>query len=780
MVTAGGPGLGAASFKSFNFVLSRTRESLRGGVIWSALLVFILTFAIARSTVAAGWGNGIGVVTWVALGATVLLGVLALLPIPWPVGLGVGMVAGPIVAAIAAAPATQAPVDIHLAGVWWTRITLGNPSTDTAFYLLLICWLMWLTGGWLSWCVLRWRRPMLGLVPGAAAFATNLLNDPVPGDQNVFTLFVLVFTLALLLWTNYTSSIAGAARARVKLTGDARWDFWESGLVAMAALIVIGIMLPPMSTVDRTLSFENSAFSSWAQLEQRLNHPVQPGSSGGPAATTGFATDASLDSPLTRSQQVVFTFTKSGPYAGPLYFRGVDETQTSESEWRYALLPAYHEPVASGQSPDYLESYKDLALANLQVNMIVAPADNSDVLFYPGQIVSVDRDSVAVEAIYPAGASKSLATVDRLSSVQPSFSTGGYTITVEYSTATDIELRAAGTNYPDWLQPYMYLPDDGSYRPPDVVAAIRKLALQITDKYSNPYDKATAIESYLRDTTRFTYTLSPPLTFGRDPIDFFLFTSHKGFCAYFASAMGDLLRSIGIPTRLVSGFGPGTYDVKRNIWEVRGQDAHTWVESYFPGYGWITFEPTPDGVYTPVLRGTQGENVCLRDKNCDNPAPASTATAPPTHRPGGISDVAPGGSISGGSSGLAFRVPDAGTLTRIVAVLLAVMLLLLAATVRYLRPRTIAAVWKRTLTLARWAGAESRSGETPLELGRRLQRTFPEASEPVAALAGGFTIAAYAPPDLAQSAGSSVMEAWTALRPLLIRRVFARLRPNSY
>jgi hypothetical protein len=381
--------------------------------------------------------------------------------------------------------------------------------------------------------------------------------------------------------------------------------------------------------------------------------------------------------------------------------------------------------------------------------------------------------------MYPKGAVQPLATVDRLNSVRPSVSTGGYRVTVEYSTATDVQLRAAGANYPDWLQPYMSLPEDGSYRPPAVIAAIRKLALQITAGANNPYDKATAIESYLR-AAPYIYTLDPPPTLGQDPVEFFLFKSKKGFCAYFASAMGDMLRSIGIPTRLVSGFGPGTYDVRHNLYVVRGEDAHTWVESYFPSYGWITFEPTPDGVYTPVLRGAQGENLCLRDSNCNNPPTPSSTPAPPTHRPGGVNDVPPGGGISGGTTGFRLHVPDAGTLTRIVGLLFAVLLLLLAATARYLRPRTIAAVWKRTLTLARLAGAERRLGETPLELSRRLQGIFPEASEPVGALASGFTIAAYAPPDLAMSARSSVMEAWSSLRPLLLRRVFARLRPNSY
>ena len=88
------------------------------------------------------------------------------------------------------------------------------------------------------------------------------------------------------------------------------------------------------------------------------------------------------------------------------------------------------------------------------------------------------------------------------------------------------------------------------------------------------------------------------------------------------------------------------------------------------------------------------------------------------------------------------------------------------------------AVWKRTLALASLAGAERRPGETPLELGRRLRRTFPETAEPVTALADGFVVAAYAPPDVASTTRSSVMEAWVSLRPMLLRRVFQRLRPS--
>src|ERR1700716_1474158 len=165
-------------------VWGRTRATITGAVVWSAVLVFLLAFFVARSTVAAGWGvPGIDVVTVVALGGTLLMGVLAVLPVPWGVALGAGFVLGPVVAALAAAPTLHAlhpaePVGIRLLTYYWRLIVSGSAGDDSGFYLYLISWLLWITGSWLSWCVLRWRRPLLGLVPGAAAFATNLLNAP--------------------------------------------------------------------------------------------------------------------------------------------------------------------------------------------------------------------------------------------------------------------------------------------------------------------------------------------------------------------------------------------------------------------------------------------------------------------------------------------------------------------------------------------------------------------------------------------------------------------------
>jgi transglutaminase-like putative cysteine protease len=762
-------------------VLARTRATFTGAIVWSAVLVFLLTYFVAGSTAAGGWGiPGIEVVTVVAVSGALLMGVLALLPIPWAAALGAGLILGPVVAGVAAGPTLHAlnptdPAGIGLLVKWWGRIANGSAADQTGFYLYVICWLMWITGAWLSWCVLRWRRPLLGLVPGAAAFSTNLLNAPT--DQNGYTLAFLVLTLALLLWSNYTASVASANRAHVKLTGDARWDFWESGLVAMAALVVVAIMLPPLSTVDKTQDMEHSVFSNWAQFYQRLSHGDFGRARSG-TGTVGFTTEVLLTNSLTRTRDPVFSYKyTSTDYIGAPYFRGVNVTQTSLGEWRYQdSATSIKDHLQKNFVIVYTEDYSKLAAARFDIKTIAPPNGGADILFYPNQLYKTDRRVIAVETLPPFFPTGTLTTIDRLQNDPPALAAGSYTVTVDQSTATQAELQAAGTNYPDWLSPYTGLPDSG-YRSPDVLDRIHQLALKITHdaNATTPYDKAAAIEAYLRGPL-FTYDLNTPKPPpGTDPIDYFLSKSKRGYCAYFATAMGDMLRSLGIPTRLVNGFGPGTFDTTFNAMVVRNLDAHTWVEVYFPTYGWISFEPTNDGSYGVIPRGNPGgATLCIRENGCINPPnlPSNPGDLPgPVGHPNGTT----GGSASGPAS-FKLSFPDARTLTKMAGVLLALLLLLLAAAGRYLRPRTVMAVWKRMLVLSRLAGAERRPGETPLELGRRLAQTFPEASEPVRTLAGGFVVAAYAPPEVAETGRATVMEAWSALRPALLRRITARLR----
>jgi protein-glutamine gamma-glutamyltransferase len=161
-----------------------------------------------------------------------------------------------------------------------------------------------------------------------------------------------------------------------------------------------------------------------------------------------------------------------------------------------------------------------------------------------------------------------------------------YEAVSDIATPTAAELRSAGRNFPPRIA-LSYL------RLPPVDPRVPQLARQITSSATNDFDRATAIESYLR--TRYGYTLQLPQRTPKDPIANFLFERKQGHCEYFASSMAVLLRTLGIPARMVNGFRSDEFNDLTGYYVIRAKDAHAWVEAYFPGYGWHTFDPTPAG-----------------------------------------------------------------------------------------------------------------------------------------------------------------------------------------
>jgi protein-glutamine gamma-glutamyltransferase len=150
--------------------------------------------------------------------------------------------------------------------------------------------------------------------------------------------------------------------------------------------------------------------------------------------------------------------------------------------------------------------------------------------------------------------------------------------------ATAIELRSAPPDLPPehWRR-YLQLP------PLD--QRIAELAQRITANAPTNYDKAAAIEYYLN--TNYGYTLQLGNSAVRDPLVNFLFERKQGHCEYFASAMAIMLRTLGIPSRVVNGFRTGEFNDVNSQYLVRARNAHSWVEVYFSGFGWVSFDPTP-------------------------------------------------------------------------------------------------------------------------------------------------------------------------------------------
>jgi transglutaminase-like putative cysteine protease len=197
--------------------------------------------------------------------------------------------------------------------------------------------------------------------------------------------------------------------------------------------------------------------------------------------------------------------------------------------------------------------------------------DLGGLIYAAGQLVTVDQAySVAYRTGDDAFGATTAATAYRADSL--------------VALPTEAELRAAGSSYPRWVQRrYLALP---AKLPKRVLA----LARDLTATEATPYDRAKAIETYLRTIPYNLDIPAPPVN--RDVVDYFLFDLRQGYCDYYATAMVVLARAAGLPARLVIGYASGAYDAAANRYVVSAANAHSWPEIYFPGYGWIEFEPT--------------------------------------------------------------------------------------------------------------------------------------------------------------------------------------------
>ena len=719
------------------------RPALTASLLLACSAALALAVTVGSSTLDAGWtklGAGLPVVS--------LAGALAALPFAlarektepgWTSAFGAAV--SPFAAALAIYLETRAgAVD-------------ADPAAPVVAFLLLAA--AWSSAYLLAWWSLRPLNPVPGLLPTGALLAANLLNHP--DGQMPYVFAFLAAAMVLLLASNHARMAAMLADLpTLNLLRTAR--FWTAGALLGALALVAAAVLPPASSSDLTAGWQ----PSWPVLSN-LFPGTGSGTGTGPGslASVGFAPTASLSGPLVEGTPVtIFTYAPATTTTdAPLYFRAINLPNARNGTWSAVnARQAVGIPKNTALAPADQEG--PAVIAGVQVTMVTPISSPSGLLVYPGELVSADRSTY----IYQQAPAGSLVTVD---AVQSRVIGGTYNVQVALPDATESQLRSAGTAYPDWVLPYRGGAQSYTapgYRSPAAAARVAQLARTVATGATDPYDQALAIQSYLRSSD-FTYTLTPPTPpGGTDPLEYFLFTSRQGFCQYFAVAMGDLLRSLGIPTRLVNGFGPGKWDAGKNRYVVTSADAHTWVEAYFPGFGWIPFEPTPDGTYSPIPRAPEVTSP--------DPATAPASTSPVTDT------SAPTGPLAGAAGWVGRRVDGARSQPWwLVVTGLALIELCLLAVVA-IRPRTVAGVWRRLHLLSRLAGVRPSRSDTPLEFTARLARRFPDSGELIGRLGDGVSTASYGRPGSSSVVRAEVRRSWLRLQPILIRAAAGRLMPG--
>ena len=311
---------------------------------------------------------------------------------------------------------------------------------------------------------------------------------------------------------------------------------------------------------------------------------------------TGFSDHVNLGA-IGRIQQtdsVVMHVQMDGHPPADLKWRGVALNIFDGQNWKYAAQGESNEPALTQDSGRFQLRKQQVQRGNLPS----VPQDPRDfrLLHYRVIMEPIGTDVIflAPVAVDLSGRFREIGIDDSgaVTNLDRTRMTESYEAVSLISEPSGARLQSGFSDLPPQLSK-MYLQTPSSLDP-----RVQQLAEQVASGAQNNYDKAIAIEKYLSE--HYSYTLQLPSQTPKDPVANFLFVRKQGHCEYFASSMALMLRTLGIPSRLVNGFRNGEYNDITGNYIVRAKNAHTWVEAYIPNAGWKSFDPTP-GDAAPVV-----------------------------------------------------------------------------------------------------------------------------------------------------------------------------------
>jgi hypothetical protein len=604
-------------------------------------------------------------------------------------------------------------------GIWLNQVrhnqVISNDLSNKIF-LLFMAFLSFLLAYLSVWLVVRSRRPWLAVLANGVVLLINL--NYAPSDDLVFLLVFLLDALLLLMRFTLADNIRQWRAHRLRFSPDLTWDFTQLGAFFSVIVLILAIVLPVGAPNAAIINFFNNPNNAW-QAVQREFQTLFGGLNGPGGGGFGFFSQnlqlqGNIDLPNTEvlryigedPQEYLITQTYDTYDGRALWTQSLTQTQSypanaflpsSSTDTRLSNLTVYLTNIGSGGRGIF---------ANGEPASFTMPVDVY--VTVPGLIPTSwhsQRDLVVGQS-YSAQSYLSLATPDQLRAVP-------------------YPANASSGTYPTEVL-NDYLTNANTTISPEVAATGKQWVTAAGA--TNPYDAAEAIESYLRANFSFSFhngTVPP----NQDAVVWFLHNK-KGFCTFFASTMALMMRSLGMPARIAEGFNSGHYDPKQRNYVIKGTDAHVWTQVYFPGYGWINFEPTASfpqfqrgvtggptpGVTPSAGGGTPGSRL--------TPTPRFPRETPGPNGPGGISPA-----VS------ALRVVGIALLFLVALALLVAggFLAWWRASYRGLSPG--AGAFARIVRLGDWLGSRPARAQTPYEYADQLDRAVPEGQGSIRRLA---------------------------------------------
>ena len=466
---------------------------------------------------------------------------------------------------------------------WWVRgLAMGSGVADNLVVVWWGCLLVWCVAAWAGWWIAGRGRPFLGLLPSAVLLAQQIYLS----EQSYWALLAFLGSAAMLMvLARLGWLMRGWEASGTDYSAEIHLDSVLVGILIAAITIGLSPLIPAVTSGEFSRAFWKLFEEPYRQMEQHIDPSFQTqrlGRSLVPAsgvAPGGLPRAHLLGGRPELGREVALRIQTRGIQTGEsFYWRGQTFATYNGRGWEEDS-PAHTLKLGAGEpwAGDLPGASRRSVLSTVEV----ASASRA-VLYSAGEPISVDRPYEAQERA--PGELIALSTTDR---------PRRYNVLGSVIDQDPNLLRAAGTEYPatpEFAQAYLHLPDN---LPQELVS----YAAKVTEGAETPFDKALAIETALREIPYSLDVPTPPPD--RELVSWFLFDLKRGYCDYFASAMVVLARLNDIPARLAVGYATGSFDPHAQRYTVTELSAHSWPELYFPGYGWVPFEPTPAEV-TPV------------------------------------------------------------------------------------------------------------------------------------------------------------------------------------
>jgi len=650
-----------------------------------------------------------------------------------------------------------------LSGGFTSTVSL-NSEMVFLFYLTFLSFFLAYFGVWL---IYRAHLPWLVALVYCAIMLVNL--NYIKQDLT-YLLIILLAALSLLiirihllnqltLWTS-----EGLYIDRAWLQNITR-RFVQIGALFTLLILLISLTLPMVLQPVSGTNFWNKLDNILTNITQGQFSLTSPGTLMQPyqAPADFFGDQLSITGNVNLPRGQVLHYTSSDPTNAPPYLESLTYDNFDGHTWTSTTSNAASQFEANRNLP--IETTNSVQQITTSVTIVKPPESTKHYLFAPAQPLNFTVPTT----LY---GNNIITAWTQRTPLNPGESYQAISLS---SRATSQELLAVQYN-PTLLsnvgQSYLQTPVDLSSFP-NVQSTLHQWIQGSTGEYS----EVKALESHLSDKTQFMYSVSnPPVPSNVDAVAWLLQT-HRGYCTYYATAMVVMARLLHIPARIVNGFTHGS--LQDSIWVVNGTDAHSWVQVYFPGYGWINFDPTP-GYSVSGRQTSQQSTPPVKTPSPTRPTPNATAgrqvaKLQPTPRPG--------------VSGIGTKTPSRDAFSRqnffltfSLAILFGSLIIFCLAMLKKYKGNnpgasiTASMVYQRVCRLGTMIGTPPQRWQTPYEYYRMLGRRYPRTSVPMSRLTELFVHERWAPPrhtpDLIER--QTLEKLWYQLRNALIRSFFTR------